>query len=100
MGQGANPMVRDANGMTPLLKAAALCRADMTKYLVEDARVDPRHVDPFGNTPREKALLYQCEDVAEYLRKMERLAQSGHLVAGDHSTFHRSHRLHSPLLDY
>ena len=33
--QGANPMVRDANGYTPLLKAAALCRTDYVHYLVE-----------------------------------------------------------------
>ena len=33
--QGANPMVRDANGYTPLLKAAALCRLDMVSHLVE-----------------------------------------------------------------
>mmetsp|Transcript_17183 Transcript_17183/g.23180 ORF Transcript_17183/g.23180 Transcript_17183/m.23180 type:complete len:137 (+) Transcript_17183:143-553(+) len=53
--QGANPMVRDANGYTPLLKAAALCRKDMTQYLIEKKGVDPRHTDPYGNTPREKA---------------------------------------------
>ena len=53
--QGANPMVRDANGYTPLLKAASLCRSDMVKYLVEKKGVDPRHTDPWGNTAREKA---------------------------------------------
>ena len=58
MQQGANPMVRDANGYTPLLKAAALCRRDMAEYMVEKKGVDPRHTDPFGNTPREKAQLY------------------------------------------
>ena len=55
MKQGANPMVRDVNGYTPLLKAAALGRLDMVKYLVDRAEVDPRHVDPYGNTPRMKA---------------------------------------------
>ena len=55
MQQGANPMVRDANGYTPLLKASALCRRDMVHYLVEEKGVDPRHTDPYGNTPREKA---------------------------------------------
>jgi len=29
----------------------------MVKALVEMG-VDPRHIDPFGNTPREKAELY------------------------------------------
>ena len=58
LSQGANPMVRDANGYTPLLKAAALCRKDMVEYMVEKKGVDPRHVDPFGNTAREKAILY------------------------------------------
>ena len=48
-------MVRDANGYTPLLKAASLCRSDMVKYLVDKKGVDPRHTDPYGNTPREKA---------------------------------------------
>lgn len=67
-------MVRDANGYTPLLKAAALCRNEMVEYLIEKKGVDPRHTDPYGNTPREKAQLYQCDDVAEYLRKMEQLA--------------------------
>lgn len=55
--QGANLMVRDQNGYTPLLKAAALGREKMVKVLVEEG-VDPRHIDPFGNTPREKAELY------------------------------------------
>jgi len=50
-------MVRDQNGYTPLLKAAALGREKMVKVLVEEG-VDPRHIDPFGNTPREKAELY------------------------------------------
>ena len=58
LNQGANPMVRDANGYTPLLKSASLCRNDMVKHLIEKRGVDPRHVDPYGNTPREKALLY------------------------------------------
>ena len=36
LNQGANPTVRDANGYTPLLKAASLCRTDFVKVLVED----------------------------------------------------------------
>ena len=42
--QGANPMVRDANGQTPLLKAAALGRTQMVQTLVSKAKADPRHV--------------------------------------------------------
>ena len=58
LSNGANPMVRDQNGYTPLLKAAALGRLEMVKKLVEECGVDPRHIDPFGVTPREKAALY------------------------------------------
>ena len=55
VGQEANPMVRDANGYTPLLKAASLGRLEMVKTLIEVCGVDPRHVDPYGVTAREKA---------------------------------------------
>jgi ankyrin repeat protein len=41
-------MVRDANGYTPLLKAASLGRLTMVKKLVEEKHVDPRHIDPYG----------------------------------------------------
>ena len=69
--QGANPMVRDANGQTPMLKAAALNRLDMVKTLIEKAKCDPRHVDPHGVSPREKAQLYQLAEMSDYLQKME-----------------------------
>ena len=65
-------MVRDANGQTPLLKAAALNRLEMAKTLVEKAKVDPRHVDPYGVSPREKAQLYQLSEMTEYLTEMEK----------------------------
>lgn len=58
LGNGANPMCRDQNGYTVLLKAAALGRMEMCKALIEETGVDPRHLDPFGNTAREKALLH------------------------------------------
>ena len=93
-------MVRDANGYTPLLKAAALCRRDMVRYLVEKKGVDPRHTDPYGNTPREKAQLYLCDDLAEYLQKMEKKAHSGEFRPADHSEFARSSSMHSTLIDY
>ena len=50
-------MVRDANGYTPMLKAAALGRLDMIKRMVEKG-VDPRHIDPYGNRPSDKAKLF------------------------------------------
>jgi ankyrin repeat protein len=63
-------MVRDQNGYTPLLKAAALGRMEMVKRLVEGG-VDPRHVDRYGNTPRDKAQMYNKYEVSKYLQEME-----------------------------
>lgn len=71
-------MVRDLNGYTPLLKAAAIGRLDMVKKLV-DSGVDPRHTDPYGNTPRDKASLYNRYEVIEYLKEMEAKANRGEL---------------------
>lgn len=68
--QKANLMVRDQNGYTPLLKAASLGRIDMVKRLIEEG-VDPRHIDPYGNTPRDKAKLYNRYEVCEYLLEAE-----------------------------
>jgi len=59
-------MVRDANGYTPLLKAAALGRTEMVKKLVESG-VDPRHIDRYGNTSRDKASLYSRYEIQKYL---------------------------------
>ena len=42
----------------------------MVRALIE-AGVDPRHIDPFGNTAREKAELYAHNEVANYLKQME-----------------------------
>ena len=47
---GANPMVRDANGYTPLLKAAAMGRNEVVRILIDEYKVDPRHKDPYGIT--------------------------------------------------
>ena len=93
-------MVRDSNGYTPLLKAASLCRSDMVKFLVEKKGVDPRHTDPYGNSSREKAQLYLCDDVAEYLRIMELKAKTGEFKPKDHSVFHRTSLMHSSRIDY
>lgn len=42
MVQGANLDMRDQNGYTPLLKAAALGRIKIAKALIEEGGVDPR----------------------------------------------------------
>ena len=63
-------MVRDSNGYTPMLKAASLGRTNMVKRMIEMG-VDPRHIDPFGNTPLDKAKLYNKYDLIEYLGEME-----------------------------
>ncbi len=76
--QGANLMVRDANGYTPMLKAASLGRTDMVKKMIE-AGVDPRHKDPYGNSPRDKATLYNKYELIKYLREMELKAEAGEL---------------------
>ena len=78
-----------------MLKAAALGRLDMVKKLVEECHVDPRHVDPFGVTPREKAELYLRNDVSDYLRQMEVKAKKGELKIKIHDTFKRSRRYRS-----
>ena len=72
-------MVRDANGYTPLLKAAALGRTNMVKKLVENGQVDPRHKDPYGNTPRDKATLYNRYEIVSYLQDMEQKAERGEI---------------------
>ena len=62
-------MVRDRNGYTPLLKAASIGYTDMVKALVE-AGVDPRHSDPYGNTPLDKAKLYDNKEIVNYLEEI------------------------------
>ncbi|TNV71879.1 hypothetical protein FGO68_gene13677 [Halteria grandinella] len=84
LAQGANLMVRDANGYTPLLKAASIGRAEMVKKLVEKG-VDPRHTDPFGNTPKDKANLYNRYEVVKYLQEAEGKISRGELQTVDWS---------------
>ena len=69
-------MVRDSNGYTPMLKAAALGRKDMVVKMVESG-CDPRHIDPYGNKPIDKAILYNRYEVAEYLKEVEEKANKG-----------------------
>ena len=61
----------------------------MVRNLVE-AGVDPRHIDPFGNTAREKAELYGQTEVALYLEQMELKAKRGEIVVKCFDIFRRS----------
>ena len=82
-------MCRDQNGYTALLKAAALGRMSMVRALVETG-VDPRHIDPFGNTAREKAELYAHTEVAKYLQEMELKAKRGQILVKCFDIYRRS----------
>ena len=97
--QGANPMVRDANGQTPLLKAAALGRIDMARKLVLEAKVDPRHVDPYGVSPREKAELYLRQEMVDFLHDAESKATRGEIIFKEHDCFQRGNRFRT-IFDY
>jgi ankyrin repeat protein len=66
----AHLMARDYNGYTPLLKAASLNRLSIIKKLI-DAGVPVSHKDPWGNTPLDKALLYQHRDTVEYINSLK-----------------------------
>ena len=65
-------------GYTPMLKAAALGRLDMIKKMIEKG-VDPRHIDPYGNRPSDKAKLYGRKETVKYLLEMEGKADRGEL---------------------
>lgn len=39
----------------------------MVRDLIEKGGVDPRHKDPYGNTARDKANLYNKYEIAKYL---------------------------------
>ena len=94
-------MVRDMNGYTPLLKAAALGRNDMVKKLIERG-VDPRHKDPYGNTAKDKAALYNKYELVRYLGEMEAKASRGELTLVDWKAperIRRTGRYHT-FLDY
>jgi hypothetical protein len=64
--QDAHLMARDWNGVTPLIKACALGRLEIVKKLVK-AGVPINHMDPWGSTPKDKAILYDQRQVIEYL---------------------------------
>jgi ankyrin repeat protein len=100
--QGANPMVRDINGYTPLLKAAALGKLSMAKKMIEEGGVDPRHRDPYGNKPSDKAKLYNRYELTKYLLEMEEKANRGDLKLKnwkDPNLFKRSGRFRT-IFDY
>ncbi len=94
-------MVRDQNGYTALLKAAALGRFSMVQKLVE-AGVDPRHKDPWGNTPRDKASLYNRYEIIKYLSEMESKASRGELKKVDWNSpeLKRKSGKYDTLFDY
>ena len=73
-----------------MLKAASLGRLKMVKSLVEDFGVDPKHIDPFGNTCREKAELYNHTDIIEYLTEYEQKKKTGELRVAMYDKFQRS----------
>jgi len=54
----------------------------MVKLLVENG-VDPRHIDPFGNTARDKAILYSRFDIIDYLKEVEEKANRGEMKFTD-----------------
>ena len=68
--QGADPNVRDRNGMTPLLKAAALGRDYAIIELLKFG-VNTQHIDPYGYTPYELAILHEEWATAELLRNVK-----------------------------
>mmetsp|Transcript_9397 Transcript_9397/g.18050 ORF Transcript_9397/g.18050 Transcript_9397/m.18050 type:complete len:183 (-) Transcript_9397:1691-2239(-) len=68
--QGANPNLRDRNGMTPLLKAASLGRTNFVYALLQHG-VNPNQRDPYGNTPLTKARLHEEWEVVDLLMKLE-----------------------------
>ena len=45
--------------------------------------VDPRHIDPYGNTPRDKAILYSRYEIIDYLKEAEERANRGELKLVD-----------------
>ena len=95
-------MIRDANGYTALLKAAAIGRKDMIEVLIEKMGVDPRHKDPWGNTAKDKAILYSRYDLIDYLEEMENKANRGELNLidwKDKSKIRRTGRFRT-LFDY
>ena len=94
-------MIRDQNGYTALLKAASLGRHDMVKKLIEKG-VDPRHTDPYGNTARDKANLYNKYEISKYLHEMELMAEKGEISLvnwKDSTKIRRSGRFMTPF-DY
>ena len=82
------------------MKAAALGKTKIVHKLVEEYLVDPRHIDPFGNTAREKAELYNHTALAQYLLQMERKTEAGEFKPAKHDKFQRSGTNRSAFFDY
>lgn len=73
----------------------------MVKKLV-DKGVDPRHKDPYGNTPRDKANLYNRFEIVRYLQEMEGKVKRGEVKIenwNDPERLRRSGRYMTPF-DY
>ncbi len=73
----------------------------MVRKLVERG-VDPRHRDPYGNTARDKANLYNKYDISKYLHEMEQKADKGEISLvnwKDPTKIRRSGRFLTPF-DY
>jgi uncharacterized protein len=64
---GADPNLRDNNGLTPLISAVARNRFEIVKLLVADG-ADVDATDPQGLTPLRIATLQHYENVATLLR--------------------------------
>lgn len=67
--QGAELNSRDRNGMTPLLKAAALGREFLVVALVNNG-VNPHHRDPNGFTALQKAILHEEWKIVDILMSL------------------------------
>ena len=66
----------------------------MVKRLIEEG-VDPNHTDPFGNTARDKAKLYQKYKVEKFLEHCEQSFNPEN--KRDFSEFNRSNKFRTFL---
>jgi hypothetical protein len=73
----------------------------MVRKLVENG-VDPRHIDRYGNTARDKATLYNRYELQRYLKELEDKANKGELKLVDWKAPERIRKsgLYSTPFDY